>query len=73
MINLSQHTKYNSMNVDPGTRLVENSNYYSFARGVIVSKCTVVELEQGDRVRGVTESGVNPSTHCLAFAQCSAQ
>ncbi len=61
MINLPQLTKYNSMNVDPGIRLVENSNYYSFARGLILSKRTVVELEQGDRVRGVTESGVNPS------------
>ena len=36
MINLPQLTKYNSMNVDPGTRLVENSNYYSFASGIIV-------------------------------------
>ncbi len=49
------------MNVDPGIRLIENSNHYSFARAIIVSKRTVVELEQGDRVRGVTESGVNPS------------
>ncbi len=62
MINLPQLTKYNSMNVDPGIRLVKNSNYYNSARGIIVSKRTVVELEQGDRVKGVTESGVNPSS-----------
>ncbi len=49
------------MNVDPGIRLIENSNHYNFTRAIIVSKRTVVELEQGDRVRGVTESGVNPS------------
>ncbi len=55
------------MNVDPGIRLIENSNHYSFARAIIVSKHTVVELEQGDRVRGVTESGVNPSTSRVPF------
>ncbi len=33
------------MNVDPGIRLIENSNNYSSARGIIVSKRTVVELE----------------------------
>ncbi len=36
------------MNVDPCIRLIENSNHYSFARSIIVSKRTVVELEQGD-------------------------
>jgi len=52
---------YNSMNIGSGIRLVGNSNYYNVARGIKVSRRTVVELQQGDRVRGVTESGVNSS------------
>jgi len=46
-----------SMDKGFGTRVVGISNYYKYIRGIVASKRTVMEITQGVRLRGVTESG----------------
>jgi len=46
-----------SMDKGFGTRVIGNSNYYKYIRGIVASKRTVMEIPQGVRLRGVTELG----------------